>query len=342
MKTMNKTTKIAAIVAIGFSLFAGGLLAGNRELGKQLHEQLSKFRQEQVQPEMLNWKQELDAAMSSDDLQALNELRAEAAELRSEMKAMMKERMKKGMEMRRSGQRPDKETMRAHREQMEEGREAIKEKMETMAEKCRPLMKKYDETLESISDKANDKRKEWKETIKQIRDTWKENNEEAIEAAREKMSENKDRPRRGHPMRKMRNHRDMMPDLDCSKGRIRFMLWDGVAPEDDDSGPGNNEMINSVEGFENDNGNVRNYPNPFQSSTKIEFELPRDENVKITISDASGKVIGTLYEGNLNSGSHSFDFNADNGKFGNLSSGVYFYKIDAESFNKSGRMTLNK
>ncbi|MDQ3021660.1 MAG: T9SS type A sorting domain-containing protein [Bacteroidota bacterium] len=85
----------------------------------------------------------------------------------------------------------------------------------------------------------------------------------------------------------------------------------------------------------------QNYPNPFNPSTKIDFELPNDGNVYISVYDNSGKQVSTLTSGFKNAGYYTIQFNA-----ANLSSGVYYYKIQFasgdQSFEKVMKMALLK
>jgi hypothetical protein len=81
----------------------------------------------------------------------------------------------------------------------------------------------------------------------------------------------------------------------------------------------------------------QNYPNPFNPSTKIDFEIPRDGNVKISLFDNSGKLVSTVVNGFRSAGYYTVNFSGLN-----LSSGVYFYKLEAEGFSKVMKMTLLK
>ncbi|MFH0736299.1 MAG: T9SS type A sorting domain-containing protein [bacterium] len=66
----------------------------------------------------------------------------------------------------------------------------------------------------------------------------------------------------------------------------------------------------------------QNYPNPFNPSTLIEFYIPQQGNVKLTVYDILGKEVKTLVNNNINSGNHKVEFNATG-----LSSGIYFYTL---------------
>jgi hypothetical protein len=81
----------------------------------------------------------------------------------------------------------------------------------------------------------------------------------------------------------------------------------------------------------------QNYPNPFNPSTKIDYELPSDGRVSIVLYDLSGKEVETMLNESRTAGYYSLNFNA-----GNLSSGIYFYKITANNFTMTKKMMLVK
>lgn len=80
-----------------------------------------------------------------------------------------------------------------------------------------------------------------------------------------------------------------------------------------------------------------NYPNPFNPTTKIKFDLPQNSFVKINIFDITGRIISELANTNLQPGSYETEFNG-----ANLSSGVYYYRIEANSFSDTKKMILVK
>lgn len=81
----------------------------------------------------------------------------------------------------------------------------------------------------------------------------------------------------------------------------------------------------------------QNYPNPFNPVTKISYDIPIGSNVKITISDLLGREVFVLINEYMPAGTHSVNFNADN-----LSSGVYFYRLESGEFIDSKKMLLIK
>ena len=80
-----------------------------------------------------------------------------------------------------------------------------------------------------------------------------------------------------------------------------------------------------------------NYPNPFNPSTKIKFDIPKSSLVKLTVYDIIGKEVETLFNGNLNVGTYNVEFTAEN-----LSSGIYFYRIESVDFIDTKKMIFIK
>ena len=81
----------------------------------------------------------------------------------------------------------------------------------------------------------------------------------------------------------------------------------------------------------------QNYPNPFNPTTTIEFALPQSGDVNLAVYDILGRKVIDLVNGNLTAGYHTVNFNASN-----LSSGVYFYRIQAGDFVSVKKLMLLK
>ncbi|GAB6283405.1 MAG: hypothetical protein STSR0008_21710 [Ignavibacterium sp.] len=81
----------------------------------------------------------------------------------------------------------------------------------------------------------------------------------------------------------------------------------------------------------------QNYPNPFNPSTKINYQLPVDSYVSLKIYDVLGKEVITLLNEQQSAGFYQKEFNAKG-----LSSGMYFYKLEAGNFVQVRKMILLK
>jgi len=81
----------------------------------------------------------------------------------------------------------------------------------------------------------------------------------------------------------------------------------------------------------------QNYPNPFNPATKINFELPRSSNVKLSVYDITGKLASELVNEQRAAGYYKVEFNGSN-----LASGMYFYRLEAGEFSTTKKMILVK
>lgn len=81
----------------------------------------------------------------------------------------------------------------------------------------------------------------------------------------------------------------------------------------------------------------QNYPNPFNPSTTINYSIPKDGNVKITVYNSLGKEVAKLVDEFQKAGAHSAHFAKSN-----LASGVYFYRVETGDNVKTLRMLLLK
>jgi glycosidase len=86
----------------------------------------------------------------------------------------------------------------------------------------------------------------------------------------------------------------------------------------------------------------QNYPNPFNPSTEIKFHIAQQSFVTLKIYDLLGREIETLVSEELDNGVYIVDWNGDNNFGEKVSSGIYFYRIEAGSFINSMKMLLLK
>ena len=85
-----------------------------------------------------------------------------------------------------------------------------------------------------------------------------------------------------------------------------------------------------------------NYPNPFNPSTTIEFALPARSHVSVKIFDVSGRLVRTLVDGVLDAQIHQAVWTGDDDGGRQVSSGVYFYRVETDSEMFVSRMALLK
>jgi FlgD Ig-like domain len=85
-----------------------------------------------------------------------------------------------------------------------------------------------------------------------------------------------------------------------------------------------------------------NFPNPFNPSTEILFQLPCSGIVDLNIYNSRGQHIKSLYNGFLPAGEHSLFWNGKNDKELQLASGIYHYQITAGKNQTTGKMLMIK
>jgi len=82
---------------------------------------------------------------------------------------------------------------------------------------------------------------------------------------------------------------------------------------------------------------ISNYPNPFNASTVINYQLPVDSHVKLEVYNLLGQNVATLVDESQEAGYKSAPWDASE-----VSSGLYFYKLTAGDFTETKRMMLVK
>jgi 5'-nucleotidase / UDP-sugar diphosphatase len=86
----------------------------------------------------------------------------------------------------------------------------------------------------------------------------------------------------------------------------------------------------------------QNYPNPFNPETKIDYTLPAGSDVNIEIYDILGQRVKTLVSGYQPAGEQTVIWNGRDDAGQKVSSGIYFYKMQAGNFVETKKMSLMK
>ncbi|MBI4720507.1 MAG: T9SS type A sorting domain-containing protein [Chitinivibrionia bacterium] len=85
---------------------------------------------------------------------------------------------------------------------------------------------------------------------------------------------------------------------------------------------------------------MQNYPNPFKPSTTISFGLNETGNAALEIYDVSGRLVRVLVDRMLDAGNHRETWDGRDASGGKAASGVYFYRLKTERFEKTRKMIL--
>ena len=81
----------------------------------------------------------------------------------------------------------------------------------------------------------------------------------------------------------------------------------------------------------------QNYPNPFNPKTTIRFSIPVETEVRLNVFNALGQEAAEIINGRLKEGYHEVEFDA-----GSLTSGIYFYRLEADKFVDVKKMIILK
>lgn len=86
----------------------------------------------------------------------------------------------------------------------------------------------------------------------------------------------------------------------------------------------------------------QNWPNPFNPSTDISFDVPVNTHVQLNIFNVLGQQVRSLVDRDMPAGTHTVVWDGRNDDGGSVSSGVYFYRIQARDFTATKKMMMLK
>ena len=86
----------------------------------------------------------------------------------------------------------------------------------------------------------------------------------------------------------------------------------------------------------------QNFPNPFNPTTKIKYEIKKPTNITLTVYNLKGKVIRNLISKNEKAGFNVISWNGKDDYGAKVSSGTYIYTIKTPEFSDSKKMILLK
>ncbi|MBD3169452.1 MAG: T9SS type A sorting domain-containing protein [candidate division Zixibacteria bacterium] len=109
-------------------------------------------------------------------------------------------------------------------------------------------------------------------------------------------------------------------------GHIRDFIQDGILAKD-----------HASENMPNTTTLLSNYPNPFNASTNLVFELANSANIQLDIYNLKGELVETVANGHYDAGSHSVNWNADN-----YASGTYFARLNVDNQTSVAKLSLLK
>ncbi|MFI5251677.1 MAG: T9SS type A sorting domain-containing protein [Bacteroidota bacterium] len=133
---------------------------------------------------------------------------------------------------------------------------------------------------------------------------------------------------------------DLTPDIGRFNPRVIQHLSDMLSVAGANTNPGGSlvkPMTTTKASVPKDYALQQNYPNPFNPATIIQYQLPKESRVNLSIFNLLGQKVATLVNEFQNEGYKSVSFNATN-----LPSGVYFYRLQANNFSDVKKFIVMK
>ena len=287
---------------------------------KVLATQLRDYAQAHIIPKMKEMKATLDGAMLPEDLQNLNKLRDQAAQMKEEGRkdALL---LKKA---RQSNNTSDAEVLKGKMKELLAGRKDLLANLKSLG-------LKYKTNLEELGKEVKPSSTVWVNDVKILVAVWYMKYQGDISADHKKAFTN--------GLEKLKTFGAIDAGTKAKLAAAWFMLWDGadlpdVAQFFDDASLSSDKTADAApDGYLLQS----NYPNPFNPTTTISFSIPQAQHVSLIVYDALGREVAKLVDAELGSGNHTVTFDGQN-----LASGVYIYRIRAGDFVQEKKMQLVK
>ena len=115
------------------------------------------------------------------------------------------------------------------------------------------------------------------------------------------------------------------------------------------SNSGDKLELNNLTAKGTDNGTLpvnfslnQNYPNPFNPTTTISFTLPTTGKAKLQVYNLLGMLVATPFDGVAKAGLNEIVWDGRNSHGATVASGIYFYRLTADNYTETKKMTLLK
>ncbi|MBN2072209.1 MAG: T9SS type A sorting domain-containing protein [Candidatus Krumholzibacteriota bacterium] len=135
-----------------------------------------------------------------------------------------------------------------------------------------------------------------------------------------------------------------VPDSASSESRLRVIARDaaGLAGHDDSDEDFSTTVVTGSQDIPDIDryALAQNIPNPFNPGTTIQFDIPIRTKVRISVYNANGQLVRTIADRIFDKGRQILTWDGKDRNGHNLSSGVYFYRMDAQQFVKTRKMVL--
>ena len=138
------------------------------------------------------------------------------------------------------------------------------------------------------------------------------------------------------------NNLKVIDILDEAGGQYSWNTFRGNSHRNGFYDSGQSYLSNSDDIILSDFRLGKNYPNPFNPSTRISFTTPREMNISVIVYDVLGRRVKTLINGLQKKGNHHITWFGHDQSGSKVSSGIYFYEMRGDGFIQARKMLLIK
>jgi hypothetical protein len=84
------------------------------------------------------------------------------------------------------------------------------------------------------------------------------------------------------------------------------------------------------------------YPNPFNMSTTIRFQINTNQHIKISIFDVNGRIVNTILNSKVAAGNYKITWNGKNTTGNEMASGIYFARVSVSNYISTLKLVMIK
>lgn len=298
---MKNTIKITATILLAMLVSSLAFAQKDKRPGKAHREKVKAYIQENILPVAIEERKDFEAMLSADEKAKVQELR--------ERQQVLRENQESKREAFRNGR--DKDTPRPEptEEQITEMR-LMRKEQRLIATEAYEIIDDHEDFFIAMENDLKDQKAQWRFDLKAMME------EGRPEGENPRLDERRGRGHQGGIKGRMRHGAGFQKMFTP----VAFLLMN----------PDNPRLSDGPE-------DITIYPNPTAGKQTIAIDLPDAGIVKVELIDAEGKILETLFNGNLNKGSNNLPVDLTG-----LDGQQYFYKITTPSGSETKRVLLNK
>ena len=285
-----------------------------KELMAKKKKAIKEYREKNVDPTLLEQRKKLEAKLSEEDKQKIDEIRVKKQKAVAKRKLKQEERKKEFKALKEERKEKMKTEFKARKEERKEKMKAFKEEHREDRETIEYLLNKYDSEIEELMKEIENERIQWKNDISGI----------FKEGRKHKSGIHKGKD--GHGSNDHR--RSTQDDSNINGSLARFLLLDpkGVSKE-----------VVEKSSMENSIGEFTVFPNPAKHFNTLKYSIKESGNVQIGLYEEGGRLVKSILNEYVEAGDYEFNINVQD-----LRPAYYIYTIKTEKGVISRRILISE